>query len=121
NPKPRLARAKVDDPPPVRHSLPKETAPARITLPSPEELGVSSARAPSESFDWSPIQRRFREAGASCFHVEFQPEGRCNLICLVPSDRPDRTHRIDAEGSSEEETARLAVQKLDEWHAARTK
>jgi hypothetical protein len=100
---------------------PKEHRPAPITLPSPEELGVASTKAGADSFDWSPVQRRFRDAGASCFHVEFMPEGGCKLICLLPAEQPDRNHRIDVQSSSEEEAARLALAKLDDWHVAKKK
>jgi len=99
----------------------KETRPAPLTLPSPEELGIASPKAGGDSFDWSPVQRRFRDAGASCFHVEFMPEGGCKLICLLPAEQPDRNHRIDVQSSSEEEAARLALAKLDDWHVAKKK
>ncbi|MFL5243330.1 MAG: hypothetical protein ACJ8FY_14590 [Gemmataceae bacterium] len=121
NPQPRVARGKADDPPLPGRTKPKETRPATVLLPSPEELGIASMKVPVEAFDWSPVQRRFRDAGASCFHVEFMPEGSCKLICLLPAEQPDHNHRIDVQCSSEEEAARLALAKLDDWHVAKIK
>jgi hypothetical protein len=117
NPQPRVARGKIDDRPLPERKESKEKKLALITLPSPEELGIVSANATNDSFDWSPVQHRFRDAGATCIHVDFLPDGACKVVCLLATENAYRNHRIEAQASSEEETARLALAKLKEWQA----
>jgi hypothetical protein len=124
NPQPRIARGKIDDPPlPVRSRI-KEKQADLVSLPSPEELGIVTAKVADpkdDSFDWSQVQSRFRKAGASCFHVDFLPEGGCKVACVLPTSQPNCNHRIDAQGGSEEEVARSALAKLEEWQSSQEK
>jgi hypothetical protein len=122
NQQPRVARGKIDDPPlPPKRKESKEKKLALITLPPPEEMGIVSAKATKDSFDWSPVQRRFREAGATCIHVDFLPDGGCKVVSLLATENTNRNHRIEAQGLSEEETAQLALAKLKEWQEPSSK
>lgn len=89
--------------------------PAPLTLPAPEELGITSALPAAAAFDWTAVHRRFREAGATCFHVEQMPEGSWRLVGLVPTGKANQSHHVEAHAASEAEAARLALARLDEW------
>jgi hypothetical protein len=112
NPPKPLVRAQMDDSP--KTAAPHRPVEAKLAMPSPEQLGIRE-RASEAAVDWTAIRRRFRDAGATCLQIEDRPGGGCRLTCLLPSDQPNRTHRIDAEAPTEGEAARLALDRLEEW------
>ena len=112
NPPKPIVRAQMDEVPKATAS--RRPAETKLAMPSPEQLGIRE-RGSEAVVDWSAVRRRFRDAGATCFQIEDRPAGGCRLTCLLPSDQPNRTHRIDAEAPTEGEAARLALDRLDEW------
>jgi hypothetical protein len=85
-------------------------------MPSPEALGVTSfKRENPPSTDWTAVHTQLDRLGATCLHVERTPNGANRITCLLPTNRPDRTHRIEAEASSEAEAVRLVLAQANEW------
>lgn len=93
--------------------------PAPLSIPSPEELGVSPARPAGGAADLAAARRRFKELGAVCFQIEDLPQGGCRIVCLLPTAQPERHHRIEAEAPTEAEAVRLALARADQWVAQR--
>jgi hypothetical protein len=85
-------------------------------MPSPQELGVTDVKQKENSnIDWTAVHSQLNQLGATCFHLERAPEGDCRISCLLPTNQPGRTHRIEAEGASEADAARLALARAKEW------
>ena len=89
-------------------------------MPTPEELGVAAVKRPeNENIDWAAVHDRLNHLGATCFHLERMSQSACRITCLLPTDQPDRSHRIEAVASSEAEAIRLILAKAQEWAAGR--
>jgi hypothetical protein len=108
--------------PVFRGQSPEEPAPAPrgpaprpmpLTLPSPEALGVTSARPAGDD----PVHRRLDQLGATCLHLEKLPQGGYRVSCLLPTSQADRSHRIDAQAETATEAVRLAVERAEAWSA----
>jgi hypothetical protein len=85
-----------------------------ITLPSPEELGVGAARGDA-ALDWAATHRRLEALGAVCFQMHQLPRGGWGVTCLLPTGRPNTTHRVEAEADSKAEAVRLALEQAEGW------
>jgi hypothetical protein len=95
---------------------PVEVAPAPLTIPSPDQLGVASVRAGNPtSTDWSAAHHRLDQLGALAFHEERIAGGGCRFICVLPTAQPNRMHRIEAEAASEAEAVQLTLDKAEAW------
>jgi hypothetical protein len=117
--RPIIRAQREDDPPPVRPSR-IAPPPARLTIPTPEQLGVAGAMARSEaSVDWSAVHDKLNRLGASCFHLEKLSNGACRITCLLPTGQEGRSRRIEAEAGSEAEAVRAALARAEEWSNAR--
>ena len=89
-------------------------------MPSPEQLGVAGfKRADPPSIDWTAVHNQFDRLGATCFHLERTPNSGYRITCLLPTNQRDRSHRIEAEASSEAEAVRLVLAKAQEWAGGR--
>jgi hypothetical protein len=85
-------------------------------MPSPEQLGVVGTKRPDDAgVDWTAVHNQLNRLGATCFHLERVPGGGYRMNCLLPTNQPDRTHRIEAEAVSEADAVRLVVAKAQEW------
>jgi hypothetical protein len=89
-----------------------------INLPSPEELGVGSARADAR-IDWGTVNRRLEGLGATCFQMQRLAEGRWHVLCLLPTAQPNQTHRVEAEAGAKAEAIRLALEQAEQWAGKR--
>jgi hypothetical protein len=106
------AAAPAQPKPLIRAQAPEEPKPARpplLTLPAPEQLGVS-VRPVENSADWTAIHARMREMGVVSFHMDKLPDGRSRFICWMPSDRPDLTRRIESVAATEAEAVHGGLQ-----------
>jgi hypothetical protein len=83
-----------------------------VTIPTPEELGVASARTATADTDWLPGYRRLVELGACSFRID-RLAGGCHIICLLPSGQAQVVHRIESQGPTEAEAVRLAVEEAE--------
>jgi hypothetical protein len=89
-----------------------------ISLPSPEELGVGSAKA-DLGIDWGTVNRRLEGLGATCFQMQRLAEGRWHVLCLLPTAQPNQTHRVEAEAGAKAEAIRLALEQAEQWAGKR--
>jgi hypothetical protein len=72
-----------------------------------------------ENVDWTSVHNQLDRLGATCFNLERRPEGGCRITCLLPTDQRGRSHRIEAEASSDADAVRLALAKAQDWAAGR--
>jgi hypothetical protein len=106
----------------VRAQAPEEPKPAQpplLTLPSPEQLGVTVRPLPSlpqkeeggeKAVDWMALQARMKALGVLSYHVESLPDGRVRFTCWMPSDRPGLTRRIESVAVTEAEAVQRGLQ-----------
>jgi hypothetical protein len=87
-----------------------------VSIPSPEELGVSAAKsaAASVELDWAAVHRRLQELGAD-FLRQRLPQGGYRFTCLMPTNQPNRLHRVEAEAATEAEAVQLALNQANKW------
>lgn len=84
---------------------------APLTLPAPEQLGVS---APG-TIDWSSAHARLEKLGATCFHQEKLSSGACRVTCVLPSSGGKQAHHVDAEAGSAAEAVGVALAEAERW------
>jgi hypothetical protein len=105
-----LVRAKApDEPTPAR--------PARLTMPSPEQLGVAVRPAPS-GLDWTAMHARMKELRIVGFHQDSTPDGRARFTCWVPGGQPGLTQRIEVLAATEAEAVQRALQRAGQSRPA---
>jgi hypothetical protein len=95
--------------------------PTRLTLPSPEQLGVSgTGPAPVTSpatalrVDWNDLRARLERLGALGLHLDKLAIGY-RVAFLLPTNQPDRAHHIEATADTEAAAIRLALQRAEAW------
>jgi hypothetical protein len=93
----------------------RRSPPALVTLPAPEQLGVSRPRGKSASTDWVDARRRLDVLGAVAFQVARTPEGGWRFNCLLPTDQQNYNHRIEADAGTEAEAVRLGLERAENW------
>jgi hypothetical protein len=92
---------------------------APVTIPSPEQFGVTAAKPAGAGADLSEARRRLKDLGAVCFQLEDLPQGQVRVVCLLSIPGTDRQHRIEAQASSEFEAVRLGLERAEQWAARR--
>src|SRR5688572_30824970 len=70
---------------------PAAPRPAPLNMPSPEQLGVNTARPGHESIDWNAAHRRLNQLGATCFRIDKLDDGRWRATCLLPTAQQGKT------------------------------
>jgi hypothetical protein len=116
-----VVRAQMDDdaPPPPRR-VPAESRPASFRMPSPQELGVTTAGpADSPAIDWTAVHKQLDRLGATCFHSDQLAAGVYRITCLLPTGESGRSHRVEAQAEGEAEAVRLALSEANAWAAGR--
>jgi hypothetical protein len=86
-----------------------------VTLPTPEQLGLSAPAAKDGKADWTAAHRRLDRLGAVSFQVQKLPEGNCRFVCLLPTDQPNYNHRVEVEAATEAEAVRLGLDRAESW------
>ncbi|MHB1422075.1 MAG: hypothetical protein ACYC3I_02540 [Gemmataceae bacterium] len=99
-PKPLIRAQAPEEPNPVRPPL--------LTLPSPEQLGVS-VQPLENATDWTAIHSRMKELGVVSFHMDSLPDGRSRFTCWMPSARPGLNRRIESVASTEAEAVQSGL------------
>jgi hypothetical protein len=95
--------------------IPPERPVALLSLPAPEELGVSAAPPSAAGIDWSAVHCRLDRLGALSFHQEKRTDGSCRVTFLLPTERQDRAHHVEAVSDSMAEAATLALEQAEKW------
>ncbi len=104
--------APIQRKPLIRAQAPEEPKPARpplLTLPSPEQLGVT-VRPAEKTTERTALSGRMKELGVLGFHIESLPDGRSRFTCWIPGDRPGLTRRIEAVAATESEATQRGLQ-----------
>jgi hypothetical protein len=102
----------------IRAQAPEEPKPARpplLTLPSPEQLGVT-VRPVENAADWTALHARMKEMGVLSFHMDSLPDGRSRFTCWMPGDRPGLTRRIESVAATEGEAVQRGLQEAARPH-----
>jgi hypothetical protein len=86
-------------------------------MPTPEKLGVSRSTSTSAAFDWTAVSRRLKDLGATGCHLDPVPGGY-RFTCWLPGNRPGVQRRIEASAASEQEAARLTLDRAAEERSA---
>lgn len=106
------AAAPTQPKPLIRAQAPEEPKPVRpplLTLPSPEQLGVS-VRPAENSAGRTTLSARMKELGVLGFHIDSLPDGRSRFTCWIGGDRPGLTRRIEAVAATESEATQRGLQ-----------
>jgi hypothetical protein len=111
-PRPAIRAQSPDELPP-----PPPRSPTPVTLPSPEQLGVATAARPAAdtALDMSVVDRRLQALGAVCFQMNKLAGERWRVTCLLPTNQPDCTHRVEAEAATKAEAVRVVVEQAEKW------
>jgi hypothetical protein len=86
-----------------------------VTIPPPEELGVTCTRPDDAAIDWGAVNRRLDKLGAVCFQLDRQPQGRWRVVCLLPTAQAEHSHRIEAEADAKADAVRLTLEQAEQW------
>ena len=97
-------------------AAPLQAAVARLSMPSPDQLGVS--RPNGADTDWTTVKQRLDRLSPSYVHMD-RVQGGYRFTCLLPTTKADRTHRVEALAATEAEAVRLALNKCEEWAGGR--
>jgi hypothetical protein len=106
---------KPDDPPASERHPEKTTV--SLSLPPPEQLGIGSP-APAASLDLNALNTRLDELGAESTEWRKTPEG-FRFVCKLASADRSRTQKIEADGATRAEAARLLLARAEEWARAK--
>lgn len=111
-------------PPPPRPTIrmqAPDSSPRRLTLPSPEQLGLIHAPAPTatpmtaEAIDWNATRQRLQRWGAISFHVDQVSAGGYRVTFLLPTRQPNYTHCVEATAATESAAVALALDRAEQW------
>ena len=104
------------------------TPPARLALPSPEELGIraatwtpapAAAPAAAPAVDWNQTHARLERLKAVRFQSDRLPQGGHRVMFLLPQGT--QTHPVEASGATEAAAVQLALQQAEAWAAAQVR
>jgi hypothetical protein len=109
---PKVRFQKPDDPPASERR--PEMAPVALTLPPPEQLGIGSPAAAPADLDLNALHTRLDELGAESTEWRKTPEGY-RFVCKLTSADRSRTQRIEADGVTRAEAARLLLARAEQW------
>jgi hypothetical protein len=88
-----------------------------VRLPSPEQLGVASAKSSSRAatIDWVRIHKRLKELGSISFHLEQLPNGGYRFVCQLATAEFGRSHTIEAKADNEAEAVEQVLTRAEQW------
>jgi hypothetical protein len=112
SPAPPKVRFQKPDDPPASERHPAKTTVA-LSLPPPEQLGIGGA-APAADLDMNALNTRLDELGAESTEWRKTPEGY-RFVCKLASADGMRTQKIEADGATRAEAARLLLARAEKW------
>ena len=103
--------------PPARPTAAEPQPAPKLTIPTPEELGLAAAvKSNASSGDWSAARVRLEQLGASHYRLEKTPEGGFSFVCALPyPETPGRQREFEARADSEPEAIRQALEQVEQW------
>ena len=87
---------------------PRQCVGQSVAMPSPDQLGVNIRQA-AAACDWTAAHRRMQDLGVISFQMDRLNADIFQVVCLLPTSEPGRTHRIEAHGATEAEAVRCAL------------
>jgi hypothetical protein len=88
-------------------------------MPSPQQLGVGTARLASVEGHWNATRARLQALGAVSFQADQLADGAWRFSCLLPTTQAGQTHRIEAQAATETEAVRIALERAEQWRNGR--
>jgi hypothetical protein len=126
NPKPAQPQLAANDQPRVviRGQSGSEPAqPAKLTIPTPEELGLLQptppppAPASSAEVDWTAARDRLEKYGAVHYRLERVEDG-WRFVCALPHpEKPNAQHQFEVRAASDREAMATLLQRVEEWRS----
>jgi hypothetical protein len=101
--------------PKVRAVSADPAPPARLALPSPEELGIKtalSAPTPATAIDWNQIHARLDRLGIINFQRDRLPQGGFRVLVTLPAGRTPEQH-FEATGATEAVAVLTALERAE--------
>jgi hypothetical protein len=86
---------------------PVRSAPPKLTMPSPEALGVPVPR-PATELDWTALRVRLDRLGATQFTLTKLPEGGYCFTCRLPS-----AGTVEGRATTEAEAVQRALEQAE--------
>jgi hypothetical protein len=120
-PRPVIRAQAADAPAPIVNRPPPPVVPsaverpALVSLPAPEQLGVTTVG----TVDWSATHARLERLGVTYFQQESLGNGACRFTCVLPTSNGAQAHRIEAEASNAAEAVQLALAAAENWKAGK--
>jgi hypothetical protein len=105
-----------EEPPPLPLPRPPDRPRETVTLPTPEQLGLTPARSPAG--EAAGLDRRLQNLNAVGFRMTKVAGDRWLVVCELPTAQPDRTHRVEAEAATQAEAVRAVLDRAEQWAAA---
>ncbi len=65
--------------------------------------------------DWNQVRSRLRAMKAVGFHVAQLNDGSSRVTFMLPSQRPQQMHHVEATSPTEAEAVALALQEAEKW------
>jgi len=115
----RTAQVPAPKAPAIRAQAPDDIKPqvrTTVAMPSPDQLGVA-ARPADGSCDWAAARQRMQDLGVVTFQVDHPAAEQYQFTCLLRTAEAGRTHRIEAQGATESEAVRRALDEAQRWRA----
>ena len=114
-----IFRAKGLDEPVPPAALSTTAMTVRLSIPTPEQLGVSLTPIQDRAgLDWASAHRRLERLGAVCFHLDKLESGACRFTCILPTPWPGMTHRVESEATTAAEAVNVALSQAEKWAAS---
>lgn len=101
---------------------PPATEPARLSIPSPEELGLLKPQAASTTpasspLDWTMARDRLEKYGAVHYRLERASDGWC-FVCAMPIPaKPNTQQHFEVRAGTDQEAMSVLLQRVEEWRA----
>jgi hypothetical protein len=97
--------------------------PAKINLPSPEELGITARQpapprptaTPPAPVDWNTVHTRLEKLGALRFQKDVLPAGGVRVTLILPTANPAMGQPVEAIAASEAVAIALALDRAEAW------
>jgi hypothetical protein len=95
--------------------------PAKLSIPSPEELGLLKPApvqsAATSTMEWTTARDRLEKYGAAHYRLERVDEG-WRFVCALPHpQKPSAQHQFEVRAASDQEAMAVLLQRVEDWRA----
>jgi hypothetical protein len=99
--------------------------PSKLSIPSPEELGLLKTPPPSAprangGVDWTTARDRLEKYGAVHYRLERADDG-WRFVCALPiPQKPNTQHQFEVRAASDQEAMAVLLQRVEDWRTQPT-